>query len=786
MPRSVRSSARVRSWAGASTASFVVLAVAAGIASTASSAAALTALTVSVGRFHTCAVTPTGGVECWGDNLYGELGNGTTTNSSLPVNVVGLSSGVLAVSAGEHYSCAVLSAGTVKCWGIDESGQLGDGGSNPSPVPVTVVGLSNVVGISAGEAHACALSASGSVACWGANSFGEIGDASGQGSRVPVQVTGLSSGVAQISAGNYTSCAALLDGTARCWGWDKYGQLGDGGTDQSLVPVAVANLPGPVSAVTAGSVHTCALITGGAYCWGRNTSGQLGNGTTTDSSTPVAVTGMGSGVSSISAGGLYTCAVGNGAAKCWGSNPNGQLGNGTTTGSTTPVGVSGLASGVGSISAGAYHTCGVSNRGMCWGANFYGQLGNGTRTNSTVPVPIKFGDATGPAVTVALTGPNGGVPDGSSGWFVHGPVTGRVTADDTSSGGSIIQSIDCNVSFTSTSGVGSSSTATADFSITNDGATSVTCTATDVYGNTSTPSTATVSLDTTAPSLSWNAAGDSCSAPGNAGWCLGTQRAAFTASDASSGIDPASNALMTCTSGATSCDFGATTTTNGSAVAVPSGAACDVAGNCASSVTAGPYGLDSGVPTLSPSTSPSAVQLGGSATASAGAADPALNGFASGIATQICDPLNTSVAGLATTTCQASDVAGNDTSTSLQYVVQYVVQLGSPVQGASVRASSTLSIFVRLTDVNGVLISDSEGASLASACRVQYRASGAQAHGITCLTYDPAYHRFSKTWKLGTATGTETLTAQVTYPGTSLRTSVANGFTIASRRAARI
>ena len=255
--------------------------------------ARLKAAAIAAGELHTCALTSGGGVKCWGGNGVGQLGDGTTIQRHAPVAVSGPASGVAALAAGEEHTCALTSAGGVKCWGDNESGELGDGTTMDRYIPVAVSGLaSGVVAISAGALHTCALTGAGGVTCLGGNDFGQLGDGTTTERHAPVAASGLASGVAAISAGGGHTCALTSAGGVKCWGDNGSGQLGDGTTTQRDTPVDVSGLATGVAAITAGGAHTCALTSaGGVKCWGDNNFGQLGDGTTTERHRPVEVLG---------------------------------------------------------------------------------------------------------------------------------------------------------------------------------------------------------------------------------------------------------------------------------------------------------------------------------------------------------------------------------------------------------------------------------------------------------------------------------------------------------------
>ena len=308
---------------------------------------------ISAGGGHTCAVADGRGY-CWGRNDSGELGNNSSTDSTVPVPVA--TSGVLngktvtEITAGVGHTCAVAD-GRGYCWGRNDSGELGNNSSTDStvPVPVATSGVLNgktVTAISTGDYHSCAV-ADGRAYCWGANGYGELGDSGSTDSTVPVAVdtSGVLNGktVTAISAGLQHTCA-VADGRAYCWGANYYGLLGNNSIDFSQIPVAVDTggvLNGKtVTAISTGFYyHTCAVAEGGAYCWGLNESGQLGNNSTTDSKVPVPVdtNGLlaGKTIAQVAVGSSYTAVL----AAAVPQPPTGVAGvpgNGQVTVSWTP------------------------------------------------------------------------------------------------------------------------------------------------------------------------------------------------------------------------------------------------------------------------------------------------------------------------------------------------------------------------------------------------------------------------------------------------------------------
>lgn len=299
--------------------------------------------TISTGYYHTCALLDNGSVSCWGSNNFGQLGLGTMVGSPVP-STIGALADVVSVSTGGFHTCAVLTDGTAWCWGNNSNGQLGIGALANSSVPVPVLGIRDAVAVSAGTYHTCAVLRTGGVQCWGSNDTGQLGNGSAGGDfSKPVPVSGIIAATA-VATGRNHSCVIVGNGAVQCWGSDIFGQLGNGTpaaidvitaiTSAATInasPVAVSGILN-AKTIDAGANHTCVTLgSGGVQCWGANKYGQLGNGGSTDATAPVA---MGSITNAIAvlAGYYHSCAVlAGGGVQCSGENSYGQLGNGSNT-----------------------------------------------------------------------------------------------------------------------------------------------------------------------------------------------------------------------------------------------------------------------------------------------------------------------------------------------------------------------------------------------------------------------------------------------------------------------
>ena len=347
---------------------------------------------ITGGGNFTCAMRA-GRVYCWGQASSGQLGTGTTTDTTSAALISGLTD-VRAIAAGNIHTCAIVGAGAVECWGHNSSGQVSAGAAGNQTTPFEVPGLTDAVQIGLGYRHTCALRADGTVVCWGRNTSGQLGDRVEAESGVPLPVPGIA-GAVELGVGNDHACVLLADGSVRCWGARSNGRLGDGGatTGFSGPSVAVTGITDGV-ALAVGEFHSCVLRAGGTMaCWGGGGSGALGDDTLADSALPTTVlnptaTGPLMGVRQMALGSSHTCVLTTaGEVLCWGSNAYGEL---TGTGGadrTRPTAV-GAVTGAVFLGMGEDHSCALIASGrqaVCWGRNRNGQLGDGSLVDSPTP-----------------------------------------------------------------------------------------------------------------------------------------------------------------------------------------------------------------------------------------------------------------------------------------------------------------------------------------------------------------------------------------------------------------
>ena len=348
--------------------------------------------TISAGQYHTIAIKTDGSLWAWGHNSNGQLGDGTNTvfmgannDKNSPVQI-GSATNWESISLGQYYSIGIKTDGTLWAWGNNSYGQLGDGSNADRFSPVQIGTATNWVKISTGLSFTTAIKADGTLWAWGLNNFGQLGDGTTTFRNSPVQI-GSATNWASISSGYYHTIATKTDGSLWTWGYNVVGQLGDGTTTQRDSPVQVGSETNWAN-ISGGGAHSIAIKADGTlWAWGKNTYGQLGDGTTIQRNSPVQI---GTHCASIGAGYYHSIAIKiNGSLWAWGHNAEGELGDGTTTDKHSPLQIGSATNWV-SIGVGGYHTLAKNTVGSLWtwGYNIFGQLGDGTTTQRNSLVQI--------------------------------------------------------------------------------------------------------------------------------------------------------------------------------------------------------------------------------------------------------------------------------------------------------------------------------------------------------------------------------------------------------------
>ncbi|MBX3228912.1 MAG: hypothetical protein KIT84_41725 [Labilithrix sp.] len=354
--------------------------------------------TIALGYNHGCARMLDSTVRCWGDNGAGQIGDGepfggTRENVLRPKSVPNVSDAI-AIASGLAHTCIVRKGGAVSCWGVNSFGQLGDGTTNRSSAPVDVIGITNAVAVSGGNSTTCALLADKTISCWGYNGSGNLGDGTKTSSSRPVKVKGVSNAKAVAAAADHT-CALVGDGDVVCWGSNATGQLGIGSDDAGAGIGPVKLSLSDVTQVVAAAKFACALeASGRVYCWGANDKGQLGNGAASPepNPSPILVSDV-TDAKHVWAGIDHACAVrATGAVMCWGFAGQGQLGIGAVEANDkkdAPVQARGVVA-ARAVATGGDRTCVVlaDDKAVCFGANTLGQLGNGSTDRALTATPI--------------------------------------------------------------------------------------------------------------------------------------------------------------------------------------------------------------------------------------------------------------------------------------------------------------------------------------------------------------------------------------------------------------
>lgn len=345
---------------------------------------------VSAGGSHNCAIKKDGRLFCWGRGDLGQLGDGTDSDSLVPVQESTAATDWTQVSAGHLHTCAMKSDGGLFCWGGGSRGELGDGTDSGSLVPVQEATFAtDWIWVTAGRTHTCAVKSSGRLFCWGEGRNGALGNDSDSNSLVPVQESTAATDWIMVSAGNDHTCAVKSNGRLFCWGDGRNGVHSDDSDSDSLVPVQERTAASDWEKVSVGVYHTCAIKTDGRlFCWGYNHSGELGDNSTLDSPVPVQESTASTDWDEVSVRRNTYAVKKDGRLFCWGFHTSHTLGTYSSSDSPVPIQESTGASDWSQISVGDWHSCAVKTGGQifCWGSGESGELGNNATTGSLVPV----------------------------------------------------------------------------------------------------------------------------------------------------------------------------------------------------------------------------------------------------------------------------------------------------------------------------------------------------------------------------------------------------------------
>lgn len=356
---------------------------------------------LALGTSHSCWLRDSGEVHCWGSNLDGELGDGTTQGRVKPKAVLDLE-GIVRVASRSAQNCAIDSDDALWCWGKNNWGQLGGAtAANFRTTPVQVAALeAGAARVGVGVLHACAADTAGDVFCWGANTDGALGRGTAASESGALAAASGLSGATELTAGSSFSCALIgASGGVSCWGRNTGGQLGDGSTTTRLVPTAVMGLPAKAKTVVAGVSHACALLEGGdVVCWGANGFGQVGSGAASDApvTVPTKVSGVNADAVALAAGGQTTCALRqSGAVACWGLNNFKQISGSPDAQRASATDIVGMPSAE-FLAVGTSHVCAASGDEVyCWGSNAQGQIGiDSDGQVVATPTKVPFPDST--------------------------------------------------------------------------------------------------------------------------------------------------------------------------------------------------------------------------------------------------------------------------------------------------------------------------------------------------------------------------------------------------------